>query len=369
MSFGSIVRGVATWAGVVLVTALLCEVVLRVYNPVELPLRGTDIVLPANKHLVFENPLEDSQLDARIVVDYNGIGFRGPDPPPDFAQRYTIFTVGGSTTHSARQGNGKDWTSHVRNALDDHFANTWINNAGLEGHSTFGHIYLLEQFLVDLQPDMVMFLIGINDRGRDQERIYDSHHRVDQSLVETLVARSELLSTALVLWRVSRAQEMGLRHWEFDLGELPKYDVEHEDREVVLAEHRAKYVEPYRERVMTLVRDCRENGIEPALITQPALFGDGIDPHTGLEIGDVDAGKISASLSFATLELYNDVLREMRDQHGVFVVDLAREMPKDSSLFYDWVHFTNEGARVVGEIVARRLIEHLEEDPRVEPRS
>lgn len=369
MKLRSILRGIATWTGVVLVSLLACELALRIYNPVDLPLRGTAIVLPANKHLVFDNPVEDSQLDAQIVVDYNSIGFRGPDPPPDFDERYTIFTVGGSTTHSARQGNGKDWTSHVRNALDQRFSNTWINNAGLEGHSTFGHIYLLEQFLVDLHPDMVMFLIGINDRGRDHERIYDSHHRVDQSLVQTVVSRSELLSTALVLWRVSRAQEMGLRHWEFDLRDMPKFDVEHEDREAVLAKHRAKYVEPYRERVMTLVRDCRENGIEPVLITQPALFGDGIDPNTGVEIGNVDAGKLSASLSFATLELYNDVLREMRDQHGVFVIDLARELPKDSSLFYDWVHYTNEGARVVGEIVSRRLIEHLQGDPRVKPRA
>ena len=181
--------------GVGLVTLLLCEVVLRIYNPVDLPLRGTDIVLPANKKLVFDNPVENSQLDARIVVDYNSIGFRGPEPPPDFADRFTIFTVGGSTTHSARQGNGLDWTSHVRNTLDDHFENTWINNAGLEGHSTFGHIYLLEQFLARLEPDMVIFLIGINDRGRDSQRIYDSHHRVDHSLFQTLVARSELLST------------------------------------------------------------------------------------------------------------------------------------------------------------------------------
>ena len=45
-------------------------------------------------------------------------------------------------------------------------------------------------------------------------------------------------------------------------------------------------------------------------------------------------------MAFAALA----VVRPMAGATRSFFSDLAREMPKDSSLFYDWVHFTNGGA-------------------------
>jgi hypothetical protein len=40
---------------------------------------------------------------------------------------------------------------------------------------------------------------------------------------------------------------------------------------------------------------------------------------------------------------------------GVLVVDLARELPKSSRLYYDFVHFADEGAREVAALTARAL--------------
>ena len=53
------------------------------------------------------------------------------------------------------------------------------------------------------------------------------------------------------------------------------------------------------------------------------------------------------------LELYNDVLRS--DSSRIIVIDLARKMPKDSRYYYDFIHFTNEGAEKVAEILAGEL--------------
>lgn len=370
MRLRAVVRNLGRLLGVALMSVLTCEAALRVYNPVDLPLRGTNIVLPASKRLVFDNPNENSKIDREIVVTYNGIGFRGPDPPEDFENRFTILTVGGSTTHSARQGDGLDWSSHVRNALDERFENTWLNNAGLEGHSTFGHLYLMEQFLVDLKPNMVMFLIGLNDRGRDSERKFDFHHRPGhQSIGQRIVAKSELLSTVLVVWRQIRAKRLGLLHFEFEMATRSIVAPGNEDVDATLAEHRAKYLEPYRQRVLDLVRICRETDIEPVLITQPTLHGYGIDPTTGLDIGTRDSGDHSAGLEGQVLDLYNGVVRDIGRNEGVFVIDLSEELPLDSALFYDWVHYTNGGAEEVGRIVASRLGDYLVGKPGVVARA
>jgi hypothetical protein len=365
-----LLRMLGTALGLGLVTAATCEIVLRIYNPVDLPQRGTQIVLPVNKRVIFENPVPNSRLDREIVVTYNSLGFRGPDPPVDWQSVYSIVTVGGSTTHGARQRDGLDWPSHVRTALAEEFENTWVNNAGLEGNSTIGHRFLLEQFLLRLRPRMVTFLLGVNDQGPYNQERFDARQRPDeQPLVHRIVARSELLSTLLVVWRLAHAQRMGLRHWEFDLSSMPVVDLASEDREGVLARHRAEYIEPYRERLTGLMRACKREGIEPVLITQPSFWGDGRDPRTGIEVGPLETLDYSASLAGEVLDLYNETTREVARDEGVFLIDLAREIPLDSTYFYDWIHYTNEGSEMVGRAVARSLIEHLRTNPDVRPRA
>ena len=52
---------------------------------------------------------------------------------------------------------------------------------------------------------------------------------------------------------------------------------------------------------------------------------------------------------------YNDVARAVASSHDVQLIDLARLMPKDSRYFIDFIHFSNEGAAMVGRLVAGQL--------------
>ena len=110
----------------------------------------------------------------------------------------------------------------------------------------------------------------------------------------------------------------------------------------------------YRARLARLMDITRERGIAPVLMTQPALFGDAVDPTTHLDL---------SHFAFQGMDgLRPGPARALQRSHpppggeaGVPLIDLAREMPKDSIYFYDGLHFTNAGARVVSEIVARSL--------------
>ncbi len=359
-------RRVAALALVALAWCLALELLLRIHNPLDLPQRGWRVVLPIGKRLVFENPRPSPKLQQQITVGYNSLGFRGEEPPQERSARFAILTMGGSTTHSARQSDGATWTDAMGRALAAEFSNLWINNAGMEGHSTFGHLFLLSQLVVELKPDLVLFLVGINDRARETEREFDAEIRLSEaSAFHRLIAHSEVLATALVLLRRHRAQSLGLSHWEIDLASHPDFDVAREDRAAALAEHRGRYLAPYRGRLEQLIRTCEANGIEPVLVTQPALFGDGPDPSTGRDLGRLSTGETSASLEWAILELYNETTRSVARARGVFLIDLARELPKDSAYFYDWAHFSDAGAERVGAIVGRQLIPHLRGRPGV----
>ena len=40
---------------------------------------------------------------------------------------------------------------------------------------------------------------------------------------------------------------------------------------------------------------------------------------------------------------------------GSFLIDLARELPRNSAYYYDYLHYTEPGAAAVAGIVAARL--------------
>ena len=55
------------------------------------------------------------------------------------------------------------------------------------------------------------------------------------------------------------------------------------------------------------------------------------------------------------LRLYNDETRKASAEAGLPLINLARELPKNSTYFSDWIHFTAEGATMVGDIIFRHL--------------
>src|SRR5262249_36718178 len=131
------------------------------------------------------------------------------------------------------------------------------------------------------------------------------------------------------------------------------------------AETKHKYealLPAYANRLERIVALCREHGIDPVFVTQPALFGPVVDPATGVDLTRKQVnGRGNGQLEWQLLELYNDATRAGAADEHVLLVDLAHGLPKDSRYFYDFLHFTNESAQRVGSMVASALEPHLRE--------
>ena len=112
---------------------------------------GDQIVLP-------KNPTNGINLDELIQFSTNSIGFRGPEPPRKFDSSLTMVTIGGSTTECMYLSNGKSWPEVVGRFLAPAFNPLWINNAGLNGHSSFGHLFLLDQIVGPMRPKVAVSL-------------------------------------------------------------------------------------------------------------------------------------------------------------------------------------------------------------------
>jgi lysophospholipase L1-like esterase len=349
--------------GGVLLALLLLEAFLRVYDPFQRRLAGDRLVLPASYRQVITNT-KSKKLPPTIVFSKNALGFRGPEPPHRFEELLSIVAVGGSTTESRYATDGESWPERLGRVLEPRFRGLWVNNAGLDGHSTFGHLLLLEQRLRRLRPRVVLYLVGINDVGRDDLK------RVDGAIVDedpdglTRLARfSAVAATWQNLLRSREARRRRLfTYADLDLAWLPHFTYSGRRPEKELARHRDAYVEPYRARLRELVARTREAGAVPVLVTQPALYGPAVDDLTGVDLATVEVdheAKINGGLAWAVLELYNDATRDVAAESGAPLLELGRTMPKSSRLFYDFIHFTPEGTARVAAILEAPLCRAL----------
>jgi lysophospholipase L1-like esterase len=336
------------------IAVLLLEGLLRLHNPFLFRQRGDQIVLPAGQHFVRTNPLT-AKLDPVTRYTRNRLGFRGPDVPADFASRLSIVAVGGSTTEGGLLSEGRSWPEQMAAVLARTHPDLWVNNAGFDGHSTFGHLVLLRSVLVSLRPTFMLVLAGINDIGMDGGKPGDEF-----ALAPWLARHSEIANTAINFRRAWRSSEMRVNaDLPADLALAPRVAMTDAEVAAELAKH-ARFLEPYRQRLTALAEESLAAGITPVFLTQPVLLGDAIDPATGADLATVSqSGNVSGRAESRVMERYNDVMRQVAARHGVLLIDLARLLPKDSRYFYDFIHFGNDGARKVGEIVAAELGPHL----------
>lgn len=341
--------------GVALIGA---ELVARASHPFGFRQRGSTLVLPKNKvyDIRADARSRSDQLAAHVVHTKNSLGFRGPEPPADFARWLTLVAIGGSTTECFYLADGKTWPERLGARLQPELRKVWVDNAGLDGHSTFGHLLLTRQAIVGLHPRVTLYLAGINDM------FTDAPHDLDQVKVDpvgALADRSELVATVLNLYRWKKTQaieDLGAMPKPLALRDRPSYELPPATAARLWQEQEPRLA-GFRRRLEQLVALNREHGIEPVLITQPTLLG-GVDARTGLDTRAMEvelAERINGAFAWRLLERYNEVTRKVGGERGVLVVDLARELPKDSTYFYDFFHFTDPGADRVAAIVYAAL--------------
>jgi lysophospholipase L1-like esterase len=346
------------------VTFLLFELALRIYNPFHFRIKGDHIFLQTNKTFVVYNndiPL----LDKKIIHTKNNIGFRGPQKPDSLNKYLSIISVGGSTTECPYLADGKTWNDDLYRRLQKDFEPVWLNNAGLAGHSTFGHIAMLQDYVSKLHPKAALFLIGANEIERDDLNASDKSNMQGYygSFFTFFSKNSEVCNVIANLIRTRRAAVRKLNDRYIDI-KAGMYDTLALP-ETFIAEklNRQKpYLSMYQKRLEIIAGLCRQNNIAAIFITQPTLFGSVTDSITGAHLGVFKLAPDQNGESWwRQLEVYNDVTRKVARQQKLHIIDLAALMPKSSEYFYDQVHFTNAGSQKVAAILYNNLNRYLAE--------
>src|SRR5258706_10704896 len=95
---------------------VICEIILRIYNPFPFALKKGKLILPANQTKVFTNSWI-KKLDNKIYYSRNSLGFRGPELPDSITKLTSIITVGGSTTECKFLSDSNTWSYQLFDSL------------------------------------------------------------------------------------------------------------------------------------------------------------------------------------------------------------------------------------------------------------
>lgn len=342
---------------------LFIEILLNIYNPFPIRIKNNNIVLPVNVKYTFSNN-KLRGVDTTTVHKKNNLGFRGEPLPANDNKFIKIITIGGSTTECVYITDGKTWPDILKLKLNDKFKNIWLNNAGLDGHSTFGHYILIKDYILKLKPDYILLLIGCNEVGREDLGKFDLQHiklnEKDDNKIISIIKLNEIRTIYYNFIRYLRAKDLNVLHKSLNLEKVPKINVDYDQENQLYSLHQENYLKSFKERLLNIIELTQSNRIKLILITQPALYGDAVDDITKVYLGDLERNNgINGRIQWNILELYNDITRLVGLEENILVIDLAKKMPKSSRYFYDWHHFTNEGCEKVAEIISEEMTDYL----------
>lgn len=374
--FARTVTGLLVTIYVVYATLLLAEGFLHAV-PFVSPIPGQ--LAPGRSKLGPVDPIEFPGVQGIKTFTINRLGLRGPLPPVD-RSIYRIVVIGGSTSICTYLDDFEDWP-HVlmetMNAGHQHPV-VWVGNAAVSGQNTMHHVVLMQWLPGVLDFDAAVFLLGGNDmnislafNGAPTQQalekfigwegdlppgtLYRTWHPYYERLQLTRLARLGLGGLPDIL-RGSR----GERPPDLDVA---AYRRQRAAGPVVPLPDLHTGLEEYRYRLLKVVSLCRNIGRRCVFLTQPGMWRNDLSPAElrllwAGRVGSLakPTGFVAAADMERAMDSFNGVLRDVCRSDGLECYDLAVHVPKDTSAFYDDVHFNEAGARLTAQNVKEYLL-------------
>lgn len=364
-------------AGLTLVAA---EAVLRAASPV-----GFFIWKPHTNRTFAPTPgtMPGVSGPSRFSTDAQGLRA----DPSTGREGLRILALGGSTTECLYLDQAEAWPRLLQDQLASHPASpgVWVGNAGMSGRNSRHHVLAMRHLpLQDMRIDTVLLLSGINDLSLflSQAGAYDPDLLRKPEAVERLMAETFLglhrsdpaapWFRRTMLWQLLR----GLKaRWS---GSAPVRGAQDEAGAVYdeWRRHRQQAgrilrelpdlgpgLREYERNLREVAALARAKSVRLVLMTQPTMWRPGLPPELDrlLWFGGVGEFQVRPGQPYYAVDVladamdrYNRVMLDVCATEKIDCVDLSG-LPRDTSVFYDDVHFNEAGSRQVASLVAAAL--------------
>lgn len=359
----SVARSHAAWV-VLLVLALLgageagARALFDAPRPsfVQHPLLGT--IRPAGFRMT------KVSFDAgEFVYETNELGLRAKslhtvEKP---AGTFRILFVGGSTTENGDLPEEQTFPGIVEARLNERFHGSprvEVGNAGVPGGTSATSLAAVAHRLLELKPDLVCELDGLNDLV---DSLRDDWDPLLSHLAQTGRPRFKD-------WLVGESRLFAV------LDARARYAFERDARLMFEKKRALRRRRPIREPGFDLTRGlarfaenqrrlaalCREAHVASGFLTQPTLLKAGLTPEEDARLWNTQIPGSDWNLRpptlLAALESYNESVRATARETGSLLVDAATLVPRDALHFMDDAHLAPEGNVAVADAVVATVL-------------
>jgi len=348
-----LVRAFSLWIGVFLIVQYLL-------SPVLLADRRHFRTLTPNANRVIdvvEGIVPGVEGVQRLTTDERG--FRAV-PPVDYANKrgFRIFAMGASTTEQIKLDDHATWTYLLQEQLAARSGQpVEVIGTGLSGTRSIHQLATFRHIIGDA-PDCAVFLMGVNDWGKQIHEHYGStQYRREVSpdflFMETLLGRALRVSEraiyrALPLWTEPNLD--GVVRKDYDELRRSRQDTFSKPDKRSLRLDTVDHA-PQLEEISEL---CHSIEGQCLFLSQPH----GYSPQATEEFRRrfwMTPAKTSYTLDIESMaaiaDLYNSYTRDFARENGHDFIDIAAALPPTMEVFYDDIHFNLAGAQIVANVL------------------
>jgi hypothetical protein len=301
--------------------------------------------------------------------------------------RYRILALGGSTTICALLDDAVAWPHAVQEIVDKRLgANTvFVGNVGRPGHTTAQHVLQTEKLLAQYDDvDAILLLAGVNDmviqlnvsRGLIKFKLAGKPDPLKNlqrafSVVPASLDGPWYARSALAAWIRTRTTQLPATEGPLldPQGFMFLKQTKYRQRATSFVDELpdlTKLLQTYEVKLNEIIDHAQARGVRPILLTQPSIWRDGLSEEVEerLWMGGPPLNMLQENGEYLTVRVlaeamaaYNRTMLDVCAARRIECIDLASALPKQGDIFWDDVHYTNRGSRLLAEIVANQLLE------------
>ncbi len=315
--------------------------------------------LSLNEANIIRNFTFQYEIAGLYDAEYNSVryvrdkfGLRGGCKEP---RDIDILTVGGSTTDQRFLPLEATYQYLLQQKIyESHNKSVCISNAGVDGHTSYGHIFSFRNWfplIPGLQPKFVLLYVGINDSVFDRIKSPMPGADIEPNVFRKNLKKFYLVQELLPLYRFigSGFTNKSIAY----AGHFPK-DYEEKDYTVSKLDPRTPLLSElnslaFGSRLEQILKEIEIMGAQPICVSQPHRYIKEID-NTLLGIPGVFDEFSGLDFDYSIKEVNKFLQNKCKENF----IEISNEAIPDT-LYYDGVHLTPKGSSKLAELLFNAL--------------
>lgn len=361
----------------IFIALIFGEIVLRIIKPSAIS--SAYYVWPPNIHHILK-PREDifPGINGESEVITNSIGLRGDELLP--SHTYRILAIGGSTTRCLYLDQKEAWPQLLQELLNGAVKQhkVWVGNAGVSATTTRHHLTAMRYLpLKSLKIDAVIMLVGGNDftvrlaQDKFYKPYFSGQKEVEKKLLSETFAGSAIAHSFYersAIWQsLKKIKYFFSPNVEDEVGKIYTTWQQHRQNASEIRNSLpdlSSALEEYSRNINAIIDVAGKQAIRLILMSQPTIWRDDLpdDMKSLVWFGGIGRYQEEPGKPYYSIEAlakgmkeYNNTLLKICNDRHIECLDAASMVPKDTTAFFDDMHFNEGGSRKAAEILSGYL--------------